>query len=233
MTLLACPRISLEFSDESELKPLARRSDEDRWHKQSGAEVLEGYKTSCMSGMSRSGWYLRLDVFIPFHRREWSLSICHGGELRDPSGGVALTGPAPGQAAVHPLSRLDRPAVTHSSVNPWAGGFEIWQHNQFPWFMMAPKRGRAERLGSWERKAEGEMLTRTTAMYSSTDTLLLALSVQDILQNTLQLWESLLIPVETFTFCQTSFREKSKLGSAAVQKSTLQLKVFPLQINED
>lgn len=36
----------------------------------------------------------------------------------------SMTGPSPGQPAVHPLSRLDRPVVTHSAVEPLAQGFE-------------------------------------------------------------------------------------------------------------
>lgn len=101
-------------------------------------------------------WYFKQDIFIPSCRREWSSPIRYGRRLRDPAGAVRLTGPSPVQPAVHPLSRLDRPAVTHSAVKPWAEGFEMWQHNQFPWFMITLKGGRAERLGSWKRRAEGE-----------------------------------------------------------------------------
>lgn len=113
-------------------------------------------------------WYFKQDIFIPPCRREWFPSIGYGKRLRDPAGAVRLTGPSPGQPAVHPLSRLDRPAVTHSAVKPWAGGFEMWQHNQFPWFMITPKGGLAERLGSWRRRAGEECWQQQSAdEYSS------------------------------------------------------------------
>lgn len=57
----------------------------------------------------------------------------------------------------HLLSRLDRPPVTHHAVKPWPGVFEMWQHNQFPWFMTGLREAeRAERAGSWKRSADGE-----------------------------------------------------------------------------
>lgn len=121
----------------------------------------------------RDGWTLDIfkqDIFILSCRHEWFSSICYGRKLRDPAGAVQLTGPCPGQPAVHLLSRLDRPAVTHYAVKPWAGVLEMWQHNQFPWFMITPKGGRAERLGSWKRRAEGECWRQQLAdVYSSRD----------------------------------------------------------------
>lgn len=70
---------------------------------------------------------------------------------------VQLTGPSPGESNSHLLSRLDRPPVTHHAVKPWPGVFEIWQHNQFPWFMTGLQEAeRAERAGSWKRSADGE-----------------------------------------------------------------------------
>lgn len=57
----------------------------------------------------------------------------------------------------HLLSRLDRPPVTHHAVKPWPGVFEMWQHNQFPWFMTGLwEAERVERAGSWKRSADGE-----------------------------------------------------------------------------
>lgn len=57
----------------------------------------------------------------------------------------------------HLLSRLDRPPVTHHAVKPWPGVFEMWQHNQFPWFMTGLREAeRVERVGSWKRSADGE-----------------------------------------------------------------------------
>lgn len=94
-------------------------------------------------------------------------------KLHDPVEAVQLTGLSSGQPAVHPLSRLDRPTVTYSAVKPWARGFEMWQHNQFPWFMIILKRGCTERLGSWKRRAEGECWQQSqfTDMYSSRENL--------------------------------------------------------------
>lgn len=74
-----------------------------------------------------------------------------------------------GQPAVHPLSRLDRPAVTHHAVKPWAGVFEMWQHNQFPWFIVTPKRRvcwvtrqlkEESRRGEWWRQQSADVYGR-------------------------------------------------------------------------
>lgn len=107
--------------------------------------------------------YFKRDIFIPSCRHEWFSSICYGRRPCDPVGAAQLTGPSPGQPAVHPLSRLDRPAVTHYAVKPWAGVFEMWQRNQFPWFMITPKGGRAERPDSWKRRAGGECWQQQSA----------------------------------------------------------------------
>lgn len=122
--------------------------------------------------MDGDGWTVVFQAghLHSFCRREWSSSICYGRKLHDPAGAVRLTGSSAGQPAVHPLSRLDRPAVTQSAVKTWAEGFEMWQHNQFPWFMITSKGGHAERLGSWKRRAEGECWQQqSTAMYSGGD----------------------------------------------------------------
>lgn len=116
-------------------------------------------------------WYFKRDVFIPFCQLSDLLSFSR--KLHDPVEAVQLTGLSSGQPAVHPLSRLDRPTVTYSAVKPWARGFEMWQHNQFPWFMIILKRGCTERLGSWKRRAEGECWQQSqfTDMYSSRENL--------------------------------------------------------------
>lgn len=71
----------------------------------------------------------------------------------------------------HLLSRLDRPPVTHHAVKPWPGVFEMWQHNQFPWFMTGLREAEcAERAGSWKRSADGECWRQRLAdVYSGGD----------------------------------------------------------------
>lgn len=108
---------------------------------------------------------------FPSWRHEWFSTICYGGKLRDPTGVVGLTGPSPGQPAVHPLSRLDRPAVTHSAVKPWAGVFEMWQHNQFPWFMITPpkKEGVLSDWAAERRTQRGKCWRQPSDTQRSTD----------------------------------------------------------------
>lgn len=202
--------------------------------------VTRSWKGRKQSGAGRAAmaglWYFKQDIFIPSCRREWFSSICYGRKLRDPAGAVRLTGPSPGQPAVHPLSRLDRPAVTHSAVKPWAEGFEMWQHNQFPWFMITPKGGRAERLGSWKRRREGECWQQqSTTMYSSGDSLLLAARLlfvrsSRIHNNNVRLYWS---RWGNSLFTEGSPEKSQSSGSATVQRSTLELTVIQIQIHED
>lgn len=106
-----------------------------------------------------------------------------------------------GQAAVHPLSRLDRPAVTHHTVKPWAGVFEMWQHNQFPWFMVTPKRRMCwvtRQLKKESRRGNADDSNHQMITAEGAHLLSLAATIRTILQATWPHCETLLTPVGGF-----------------------------------
>lgn len=165
----------------------------------------------------------RLYVFIPFWRRECASSIRHGWRLRDPGGAVRLTGSSPGQPAVHLLSRLDRPAVTHSAVKPWAGGFEMWQHNQFPWFMITPERRARWATGQLKEESRRGMLTtdKSTAMYSSGVLLLRAVLLLFVRSPRINSNNVNLSCRETYYSTESPPERSQSSGAAGVQREEL------------
>lgn len=102
--------------------------------------------------------------------------------------------------------------------------------------MITPKGGCAERLGSWKRRAEGECWQQQSAdTYSSGGSLLLAVLLlfvtsSRIHNNNARLYWS---RWGNSLFAERWPQKRQSSGSAAVQRSTLELTVIHIQIHED